>query len=89
MSTQPVTQQLTLGSNIQHRGDVWRVIRLIQDDMSLFEATGMNFVIKESYAMVKSPEGKIDFIVFASERLSYDGPQSAIKALDVLPWRKQ
>jgi len=79
---------LTLGSEVPHAGEQWRVIRLVAEDLSLFEDADSSFIIKDSFAMIKSPEGKIDFIVFSTERIVYEGPKSGIKALDSLPWRK-
>lgn len=83
-----VVSQLTLGANVTHQGDIWRVVRVVSDDLSLFESSEGAFVIKDSYAMIKSPSGQLDFLVFATERTPYLGPTSGIKALESLPWRK-
>lgn len=80
--------QLNLGAEVPHAGEQWRVVRLVAEDLSLFEDADGSFIIKDSFAMIKSPSGKIDFIVFSTERIVYEGPKSSVKALDTLPWRQ-
>ena len=80
---------LTLGDEIQRNGQPWRVVRIVSKDLSLFEdETGIH-VIEETYAMLKSGEGRVEFEVLASQKVTYTGPSSTIKALNPLSWRQQ
>lgn len=76
-----------IGSEIQHKDKLWRVIRVVSTDQSLFEDEGGIYIILESYIQIKDPDGIIDFITFNSEKLAYTGPSSTIKALEPIPWR--
>lgn len=82
------TRQLQLGDEIEHKGGMWRVVRIIISDHSLFEDHAGTYVISESYIQVKSPDGEIDFVTMSTEKLEYTGEPSTIKAIDPLLWRK-
>ena len=80
---------LTLGGEVEHNGKQWRVVRLVSRDLTLIEDETGSHLIEETYVMLKSAEGTVDFVVLSSEKRLYDGPSSTIKALNPLSWRQQ
>jgi hypothetical protein len=82
------TQVWNLGDEVDYKDGKWRVVRFIVSDHTLFEDADGVYIITESYLMLKSPDGVIDFMVLSSERVSYTGMASSIKGVDPLLWRK-
>ena len=82
------TQQIQVGDEIDHKGGKWRVIRFIVSDHTLFEDGEGPCIITESYLMLKSSDGVIDFLTLSSEKVPYTGLASSIKGVDPLLWRK-
>jgi hypothetical protein len=80
--------EYSIGHEVQYLDKTWRVVRILSNDQTLFEDDSGAHVILESYVMIKSADGLIDFIVLSSEKLPYSGPASSIKALAVIPWRQ-
>lgn len=77
-----------LGEEIEREGKKWRVVRITKQTSLFEDLKGQTEVVDEHLLQLKSSEGEIDFEVLSSERLSYDGPYSQIKAPEPIVWRK-
>jgi len=77
-----VSEQLTLGNTITHKGRQYRVVRVIDHSQTLFEEEdGKTFVEDTSYLELKGEDGDVDFIFLVQAVKPYEGPSSVIKGL--------
>lgn len=64
-------------------GDVqYRVVRVVNKSLTLFQGAEGVYIIEESYLELKGSDGGIDFIELDRKKLAYTGPSSTIKALE-------
>lgn len=83
-----MSEQLKLGETIVHNGIKARVVRIVTRSLALHvRDDGTEYILAESYAQLKPEDDSVDFQIFSSEVLPYDGPQSHITALEHIPWR--
>lgn len=75
-----------IGSNVKHKEELWRVVRIIGQSTSLFEDETGAYVQIESYVELKGLDGSIDFISLEMERAPYAGSPSIIKGLEPINW---
>jgi hypothetical protein len=77
-----------LGGELTKEGMLWRIIR-ITHQTSLFQiADGVLETVEEKLLELKSVTGAVDFLVLTTERTSFEGPGSIIKAPEPIIWRK-
>jgi hypothetical protein len=72
----------TIGITLEHKGEQFRVVRIITNSITLFEDEKGVYLQIESYIELKGLDGSIDFITLTRERNPYEGPTSIAKGLE-------
>ena len=69
-----LAEEYKIGLEIKHPTDEkqrWRVVRIVERDTALVvNDQGKEFITTESYVMLKSERGEIDFVLLLSESTS-------------------
>lgn len=79
-----------VGSLFPHKGEPWRVVRIITKSITLFEkedGTQLPYIMVESYIELKSVTGLVDFIMLSQEREEYTGDVCIIKGIEPINWQ--
>lgn len=86
-----LAEEYKIGLEVKHPTDEkqrWRVVRIVERDTALVvNDQGEEFITTESYAMLKSERGEIDFVLLLSESTSSAASPGQITPLPNL-WRK-
>ncbi len=82
--------QAKLGDVIQYDGRPFRIVRVIDKSISLFEQPdGICTVVEESYVELKGSDNSIEFLVINKQTRPYEGEPQPIKALDPIIYVKE
>ena len=85
-----MVEDYVIGSEFTRERKKWRVVRIVRDDEALLlDENGMEIVSKESYVMVKSEDGDIDFVLLLKSDRAHN-PEVPVKVA-ALPnlWRRK
>ena len=84
-----MSDEYRLGQEITRENVTWMVIRIVSNDQALvYDQDGTQFISEETYVMLKSEEGKIDFIILDHKEIPYTpSPDQKVKSSPSL-WRK-
>lgn len=81
--------QYELGKTITVLEKPYLVVRLIEKSSTLFEdPKGDCFIITESYAQLRGPDGEVEFVVFYEQQQPCEKPAGQIPGLEPVIWRK-
>lgn len=79
---------VVLGQEYEREGKKFRVVRIVRNQLSLYNGVGGLIVQEESFIQLRNSDGGVDFEPYLSRTTDYAGPLSDIKTYNQITWRR-
>ena len=79
---------IELGDTIPFKGQQFRVIRIVDHSLTLYQHENRLSVVDEVYLELKGDDGSIDFLEVSKEERPYTGKLGVIRGLEPSSFQK-